>query len=71
MVRINLQPQIGKGLTTAEVDQMIIDLSNVNTWSTSSVGKYVWLSGHNEPRSSASDVAKAILISRSVAVTTN
>jgi hypothetical protein len=71
MVRINLQPQIGKGLTTAEVDQMIIDLSNVNTWSTSSLGKYVWLSGHNEPRSSASDVAKAILISKSVAVTTN
>jgi hypothetical protein len=72
MVRINLQPQIGKGLTTAEVDQMIIDLSNVGIWdSTSFVGRYVWLAGHNEPRSSASDVAKAILISRSVAVTTN
>jgi hypothetical protein len=71
MVRINLQPQIGKGLTTAEVDQMIIDLSNVNTWSTSSTGKYVWLAGHNEPRSSVSDVARAILISKSVAVTNN
>jgi hypothetical protein len=72
MVRINLQPQIGKGLTTAEVDQMIIDLSNVGIWdSTSSVGRYVWLAGHNEPRSSASDAAKAILISKSVAVTNN
>jgi hypothetical protein len=71
MARINLQPQIGKGLTTAEVDQMIIDLSNVNTWSTSSTGKYVWLAGHNEPRSSVSDVARAILISKSVAVTNN
>jgi len=71
MVRINLQPTIGKGLTTAEVDQIIIDLSNITTWSTSILGKYIWLAGHNEPRISASDAARAILISKSVAVTSN
>lgn len=71
MVRINLQPTNGNGLTTAEVDQIIIDLSNITTWSTSTTGKYVYIAGHNQPRSPLSATAVSILVSKSVTVTTN
>lgn len=73
MRRVYLQPLINKGLTTTEVDLLLNDLANIETWYpliTTSY-RYIWIAGQNEPRSSASDNAVSILISKNVAVTTN
>jgi hypothetical protein len=73
MGRVYLQPLAGKGLTTAEVDQMLIDLSNVTNWITTTTSGYkvVYLAGHNEPHSALSNVAIGILISKGVSVSYN
>jgi len=62
------RPAVGSGLSTAEVDQLLIDLSEVSVWN---LEKAIDLRGNNAPRSSASDAAVATLISKGVAVTTN
>lgn len=73
MRRVYLQPLINKGLTTTEVDLLLNDLANIETWdpTITTSYRYIWIAGQNEPRSSASDSAVSILISKSVAVTTN
>lgn len=71
MVRLDIQPLNGRGLTTTEVDSLLIDLSNIDTWSTSTIGKYVYIAGHNDPRSPVSATAVSILVSKNVSVITN
>lgn len=73
MVRLYLQPLVGKGLTTAEVDQLLIDLSNITNWTTSTTSgsRVVYLAGHNEPRSSVSNTAFSMLVSKGISVSCN
>ena len=61
-------PSSGSGLDSSEVDNLLIDLSQVPTWSGS---KIVNIAGNNAARTSASDSAVAILVSKGVSVTTN
>ncbi len=66
---ISIPSAIGYGLTTSEVDQLLIDLANyVTTWSGS---KRIDLRGGHAARSTASDAAVATLQSRGVTVNTN
>ena len=58
---------VSGGLTTAEVDQLLIDLDTDLTWS----GGAITLTGTNAPRSSLSDVAVASLDNEGVTVTTS
>jgi hypothetical protein len=69
MNRVYYNTTTGNGLTSAEVDQWLIDLAAYcTTWTGS---KSVWLAGYNAARTSASDAARATLIARGVTVTTN
>ena len=61
-------PAAGSGLDSTEVDNLIIDLSAVVTWSGS---KVINIAGNNEARTAASDAAVAVLIGKGVTVTTN
>lgn len=58
----------GQGFSTLEIDNILIDLSNVTTWV---VNKTIDLRGVNAPRSSASNTAVSILVSKGVTVLTN
>jgi hypothetical protein len=70
MQRIRYEPFNGYGLSSAEVDQVLIDLArDATTWTGSE--KTVWLAGYNAARTSASDAAVTTLVTRGVAVTTN
>ncbi len=61
-------PVAGGGLSSAEIDQLLIDLAAAGgTWS---VEKQVYLRGTNAARTSASDAAVATLVSKGVTVTT-
>ena len=60
----------GIGLSSEEVDQLLIDLSQVETWSTGS-GGIISIVGTNAPRTPASDTAVATIISRGGNVITN
>ena len=64
-----LVPVSGGGLSSTEIDNLIIDLDNGNTWGGSS--RTLYLKGTNAARTSASDAAVASLVSKSVTVTTN
>jgi hypothetical protein len=69
MDRVYYTPTSGNGLTSAEVDQFLIDLAAYcTTWTGY---KAVYLAGNNAPRTSASAAAVATLLARGVAVTTN
>jgi uncharacterized protein (TIGR02145 family) len=67
---IYLSPVSG-GLSSAEVDNLLIDLANSN-WTLNGVqGGTLWIAGNNAGRTSASNSAVATLLSKNVAVTTN
>ncbi len=68
MRQLYLRQATGYGLNTSEVDNLLIDLSNVSTWSTE---KVVNIAGNNASRSSASDSAVLTLQGKGVTVTTN
>jgi hypothetical protein len=69
MDRVYYNTTTGNGLTSAEVDQWLIDLAAYcTTWVSN---KSVWLAGNNAARTSASDAAVTTLTARFVAVTTN
>ena len=68
--RMDIRPQIGKGLTSAEVDAILIDLNNSGVTNGTNSG-LVWLAGENSARTKASDTAKTNLESRGFTVVTN
>ncbi len=64
----NFQPASGGGLSSTEVDDLIIDLD------ASASGTYtriIYITGNNDPRTSASDAAVASLLSKGITVVTN
>ena len=65
---IYLAPFAGSGLDATEVDNLLIDLAVVASWTTE---KVVWLAGNNAARTAASDAAVATLIGKGVSVTVN
>jgi hypothetical protein len=66
--RVYLVPVAGGGLSSAEIDQLLIDLAAAGgTWSGE---KQVYLRGTNAARTAASDAAVATLVSKGVSVTT-
>ncbi len=65
MRQVRLEPASGYGLSTAEVDNLIMDLSET-TWAAGR--KRLWLRGNNSPRSSASDSAVEALREMDVSV---
>jgi hypothetical protein len=65
--RLYLQPNIGAGLTTTEVDNLLIDLANGGAAN----GAVIYLAGHNSPHSALSNVAIGTLISKGCSVTYN
>ncbi len=67
MRQIVLTPALG-GLDSSEVDQLLIDLSNVTTWVDQ---KQVAITGTNAPRTAVSNAAVVLLESKGVTVTTN
>ena len=67
-IRIYFVPVAGGGLSSAEIDQLLIDLAAAGgTWS---ADKQVYLRGTNAARTAASDAAVATLVSKGVTVTT-
>ena len=66
--RVYLAPTAGYGLSSTEVDNLLIDLANVAAWTGD---KVVWLAGNNAARTAASDAAVATLQGLGVTVTTN
>lgn len=64
---VELLPKPGFGLTTVEVDNLLIDLSQT-TWTNE---KFINIAGNNAQRSVASDEAKAALQAMGVSVTVN
>jgi hypothetical protein len=65
-VAFDLRPVSPGGLSTAEIDQLLIDLDTDLTWTSGTIT----LTGTNAPRSAASDAAVANLILEGVTVTT-
>ncbi len=66
--RVYLVPVAGGGLSSAEIDQLLIDLAAAGgTWT---ADKQVYLRGTNAARTSASDAAVATIVSKGVTVTT-
>ncbi len=65
--RVYLTPVAGGGLSSAEIDQLLIDLAAAETWTGD---KVVYLRGTNAARTSASDAAVATLVNKGVTVTT-
>ncbi|MGK9476947.1 hypothetical protein ACSSV9_09015, partial [Melioribacter sp. OK-6-Me] len=63
-----LRPAAGYGLSSTEVDNLLIDLANVNTFTNE---KQIDIAGNNAPRTSASGAAVSTLISKGVTVITN
>ena len=68
MEKILSLPAAGSGLDSTEIDNLLIDLSGVTTWSCS---KIIDISGNNAARTAASDAAVATLQGKGVTVTTN
>jgi len=66
----NFQPASAGGLSSAEVDELIIDL-DTSTTSSSATAKTIYITGSNEPRTSASDAAVASLLAHNITVVTN
>jgi hypothetical protein len=66
---ITILPDVGKGLTATEIDNMLIDMAA----SPSLIGKTITLNGNNAPRTAASNAAKATLegVGRNCTVLTN
>jgi hypothetical protein len=67
MTGFYLEPVSPGGLSTAEIDQLLIDLDTDLTWS----GGTITFTGSNEPRSPASDAAVFSLEAQGVEVITN
>jgi len=63
-----LVPVSPGGLSTAEVDQLLIDFDDDLTWAS---GDVITLTGANAARSSASDAAVANMVAEGATVTTN
>lgn len=68
MNRVYHRPASGYGLSSTEVDNLLIDLANVIIWIEY---KSIDIAGNNDPRTSASDAAVAILEGKGVTVITN
>ena len=64
-----LIPISGGGLDATEIDNLIIDLDNGNTWGGS--GKTLYLRGTNAAPTAASLAARNSLVAKGVTVTTN
>lgn len=60
-----LLPETGYGLSTSEVDSLLLDLSRTE-WASP---KRIWIAGPNESRSSASDEAIGFFLKEGVSVT--
>jgi len=67
MGRVTHSPASGFGLSTADVDQLLIDLSTVS-WNRNQL---ISIAGNNSPRSAASDAAVTSLVAAGVTVITN
>ena len=63
-----LVPVLPGGLSSAEIDQLLIDFDNDLTWTS---GDVIQLTGANAPRTSASDAAVANITAEGATVTTN
>jgi len=63
-----LKPIAPGGLSTAEIDQLLIDFDADLTWSS---GNVIMLTGTNAARSSASDAAVSNIVAEGCTVTTN
>jgi len=71
MGRVQIVANTGGGLSTADVDRLLIDLDTYGTsWPNAVSSRYIILSSPHAPRSSASDTAVASLIAKGVTVTT-
>jgi hypothetical protein len=68
MKNVSVQPKIGYGLNSTEVDNLLIDLAS-RTWT--GTEKEVWLKGGTAPRTAASNTAVTTLQGKGVTVTTN
>lgn len=68
LAELHLEPGTGAGLTTVEIDQLLIDLER--DYVVRNGGK-IWLKGNNESPSTLSDIAITNLISRGITVTIN
>jgi hypothetical protein len=64
---VSIYPSIGYGLSSSEVDNMLIDMSNSGTMN----GKTILLMGSNAARTAASNSAVATLVAAGCTVTTN
>lgn len=72
MGRVIIYSTPGFGLTTAQVDNILIDLAQYSTnWTNPLTSRRIDLTSGNSPRSAASDAAKATLEGRGVTVLTN
>lgn len=73
MRTVYVDPTLAGQLSTAEVDQLLIDLSAVISWIivTPPEEREINLNNDNQPRSSASDTAVTTLTGNGVTVTTN
>lgn len=65
---LHLEPGPGAGLTTEEVDQLLIDLQR--DYAVPAGGK-IWLKGNNAAPSALSYTARSILITRAITLTIN
>ena len=68
MKQVWVDPSTAFALRTTDIDNLLIDLAEVDTWDTP---KVVHLSGRSAARSSASDAAVATLISKGVTLSVN
>jgi hypothetical protein len=67
MIYFQSRPTFGSGLSTSEVDQLLIDFA-ATTWTSS---RFINISGNNAARSVASDAAVTSLTTAGVTVITN
>ncbi|MDH7555282.1 MAG: hypothetical protein QHH74_16710, partial [Spirochaetota bacterium] len=66
----NFQPGSAGGLSSAEVDELIIDLDNSTPTSRATM-RTIYITGNNAPRTSASDAAVQSLLTKKIIVETN
>jgi hypothetical protein len=66
----NFQPSSAGGLSSTEVDDLIIDL-DASTTTSRTTALSIYITGNNEPRTAASDAAVASLLVHNITVVTN
>ena len=70
MSTFDFRPAVGGGLSSTEVDQLIIDLDSETTVTRSPAGNW-YITGNNAARTAASDAAVASLLTKGRIVNTN